>query len=67
MVMKQQQKRVKKCPSKKIKFIHRRLCTCNVEAMEVKFIDERELHVAVCPTRQKLWMFFNCESKLPFL
>ena len=66
-----QQKQVKKRPSKKeIKFFHRRLCTCDVEVMEafvLKFIDERELHVAVYPMRQKLWRFFKCESKLPSL
>ena len=57
MVMKRQQKRVKKHPLKEVKFIHRRLCTCDVEVLEafvVKFIAERELHVAVYPTRQKL-------------
>ena len=39
-----------KRPSKEeMKFIHRRLCTCEVEVMEafvVKFTDKRELHVA---------------------
>ena len=53
---------MKKRPLKEMKFIHRRLCTCDVEVMEafvVKFIDERELHIAVCSsrcggTRQKL-------------
>ena len=61
-----QQKRVKKRPSK---FFHRRLCTCDVavrDAFVVKFIDERELHVAVYPGH-KLWRFFKCESKLPSL
>ena len=45
LVTKQQQKR----PSE-MKSIHKRLCTCDVEVMEafvVKFIDGRELHVAV--------------------
>ena len=50
--------------------LRRRLCTCDVEVIEafvVKSIDERELHVAVYPTRQKLWRFLKCESKLPSL
>ena len=61
-------KRTKRLSKKEMKFILRRLKTCDVEVMEafvVKFIDERELHVAVHPTRQKLWMFLRCESKLP--
>ena len=67
MATKRQQKRVKKCPSKEVKFIYRRLCMCDVKEMEafvVKLTDERELYVAVYPMRQKLWRFFKCESKL---
>ena len=38
-----------------------------MEAFVLKFIDERELHVAVYPTMQKLWRVFKCEIKLPSL
>ena len=43
---------------------------CDVQVMEafvMKYIDESELHVAVYPTRQKLWRFIKCESRLPSL
>ena len=38
-----------------------------METFVAKFFDERELHIAVYLTRQKLWRFFKCESKLSSL
>ena len=38
---------------------------CDVEVMEafvLKFIGERELHIAVYPTMQKLWRFLSVKS-----